>query len=101
LRWAGYVAQKGKKRNSYRILVRKPEGKKSLGRSRCRGVVNVKIDLKRYRMGWYALDQSGARFGPVEGSCEHGNKPSGSIKCWEVFECLHIGSFSRRAQLRK
>jgi hypothetical protein len=24
--------------------------------------------------------------GPVEGSCEHGNEPSGSIKCWEVLE---------------
>jgi hypothetical protein len=22
----------------------------------------------------------------VEGSCEHGNEPSGSIKCWEVLE---------------
>jgi hypothetical protein len=25
----------------------------------------------------------------VEGSCEHGNEPSGSIKCWEVLECMH------------
>jgi hypothetical protein len=25
----------------------------------------------------------------VEGSCEHGNEPSGSIKCWEVSEWLH------------
>jgi hypothetical protein len=24
----------------------------------------------------------------VEGSCEHGNEPSGSIECWEVLECL-------------
>jgi hypothetical protein len=24
--------------------------------------------------------------GPVEGSCEHGNEPSGSIKCWEILE---------------
>jgi hypothetical protein len=24
----------------------------------------------------------------VEGSCEHGNEPSGSIKCWEVLEWL-------------
>jgi hypothetical protein len=24
----------------------------------------------------------------VEGSCEHGNEPSGSIKCWEICE-LH------------
>jgi hypothetical protein len=25
----------------------------------------------------------------VEGSCEHGNKSSGSIKCWEFLEELH------------
>jgi hypothetical protein len=23
---------------------------------------------------------------PVEGSCENGNEPTGSIKCWEVPE---------------
>jgi hypothetical protein len=26
---------------------------------------------------------------PVEGSCEGGNEPSGSIKRWEVLEWLH------------
>jgi hypothetical protein len=26
--------------------------------------------------------------GPVEGSCEHGNEPLGSIKCWETLEWL-------------
>jgi hypothetical protein len=25
----------------------------------------------------------------VERSCEHGNEPSDSIKCWEVLEQLH------------
>jgi hypothetical protein len=25
----------------------------------------------------------------VEGSCEHGIEPSGSMKCWEVLEGLH------------
>jgi hypothetical protein len=25
----------------------------------------------------------------VEGSCEHGIEPSGSINCWEVLERLH------------
>jgi hypothetical protein len=25
----------------------------------------------------------------VEGSCEHGNGPSGYVKCWEVIEWLH------------
>jgi hypothetical protein len=24
----------------------------------------------------------------VEGSCEHGNEPLGSIKCWEILEQL-------------
>jgi hypothetical protein len=24
--------------------------------------------------------------GPVEGSCEHGNEPTDSIKCWKVLE---------------
>jgi hypothetical protein len=25
----------------------------------------------------------------VEGSYEHGNEPSSSIKCWKVLECLY------------
>jgi hypothetical protein len=25
----------------------------------------------------------------VEGYCEHGDEPSGSLKCWEVPEWLH------------
>jgi hypothetical protein len=36
MRWAGYVARIGEKRNVYRILVGKPEGKRLLGRPRCR-----------------------------------------------------------------
>jgi hypothetical protein len=24
----------------------------------------------------------------MEGSCEHGNEPSGFIICWEILECL-------------
>jgi hypothetical protein len=39
--------------------------------------------------------------GPVEGSCERGNKPSGSIKCWDVLEWLRNLRFSRRAQLHE
>jgi hypothetical protein len=34
IRRAGHVAQMGKKRNAYRFLVGKPEGKRSLGRPR-------------------------------------------------------------------
>jgi hypothetical protein len=36
-------------------------------------------------MGWYGLDSSGLEQEPVVGSCEHDNKPSGSIK-WEILE---------------
>jgi hypothetical protein len=36
----------GEKRNTYRILVGKPKGKKPLGRSRRGWVVNIKIGLR-------------------------------------------------------
>jgi hypothetical protein len=35
MRWTGHVMHMGEI-NAYKILVRKPEGKRSLGRSRCR-----------------------------------------------------------------
>jgi hypothetical protein len=34
--WVGHVARKGTKRNAYRILIGKPEGRKPLGRRRRR-----------------------------------------------------------------
>jgi hypothetical protein len=42
MRWAG----QGAKRNSYRILVGKPEGKRPLRRPRRRWVDNINIDLR-------------------------------------------------------
>jgi hypothetical protein len=36
MRWAGHVARMGKNRVVYRVLVGKPEGKRQLGRPRCR-----------------------------------------------------------------
>jgi hypothetical protein len=37
--------RKGQKRNAYRTLVRKPERKRPIKRSRCRWVDNIKMDL--------------------------------------------------------
>jgi hypothetical protein len=54
MRWAGHVARMGEKRNSCRILVRKPEGKRPLGRPRRRWADNIKIDLRG--IGWDGLD---------------------------------------------
>jgi hypothetical protein len=32
MRWVGYVARMGEKKNAYRIMVGNPEGKRPLGR---------------------------------------------------------------------
>jgi hypothetical protein len=42
MRWAGHVSRMGEKRNVYRILVGKPEGKRPLGRLRRRWTDNIK-----------------------------------------------------------
>jgi hypothetical protein len=54
MRWAGHVALMGEKRNAYRILVGKPEGRRPLGRPRRRGVDNIKIYLRE--IGWDGVD---------------------------------------------
>jgi hypothetical protein len=36
----------GAKRNAYRIMMGKPEGKRPLGRPRCRWVNNIRMDLR-------------------------------------------------------
>jgi hypothetical protein len=46
VRWAGHVAQIEKIRNVYKILVRKPEGNRSLRRHRCRWENNIRMDLR-------------------------------------------------------
>jgi hypothetical protein len=43
----------GEKRNAYRILVGEPKGKRPLGIPRRRWEDNIRMDLKRDRMGWY------------------------------------------------
>ncbi|KAJ4429432.1 hypothetical protein ANN_21601 [Periplaneta americana] len=46
LRWAGHVALMGESRNAFRVLVGRPEGKRPLGRPRCRWEDNIKMDLR-------------------------------------------------------
>jgi hypothetical protein len=45
LRWAGHVARMGEKRNVYRLLVGKLEGKRPLGRPRRMWIDNIKMDF--------------------------------------------------------
>jgi hypothetical protein len=44
----------GAKKNAYRILVGKPEGKRPLGRPRGRWVDNIKMDVGE--IGWGGMD---------------------------------------------
>jgi hypothetical protein len=46
MRWAGHVAHMGEKRNRYRVLVDKPDGKRPLGRLGHTLENNIKMDLK-------------------------------------------------------
>jgi hypothetical protein len=48
----------GEKRNAYRILVGKPDGKRPLGRPRRRWVDNIKMDLREIGMDWIDLAQN-------------------------------------------
>ena len=77
MRLVGHVACMGERRDVYRILVGKPEGKRPLGRARPRWKGNIKMDLQEFGMWRYGLDQAGSGWGQVTGTCECRNEPSG------------------------
>jgi len=52
MRWVGHVARMGEKRRAYRVLVGKPEGKRPMGRPRCRWVDNIRMDLQDVGCGY-------------------------------------------------
>jgi hypothetical protein len=65
MRWAEHVACMGEKRNAYRILVGKPEGKRLLGIPRCRWEGNIEMDLRVIGLGgmdWISLVQDRDRW---------------------------------------
>jgi hypothetical protein len=54
----GPCSTNGEKRNTYRLLVGKPEGKRPLGRQRRRWVDNIRMDLGEVEwgdVGWTGL----------------------------------------------
>jgi hypothetical protein len=86
----GACSTNGEKRNDYRLLVGKPEGKRSLGRPRRRSVDNIRTDLGE--VGWGDVDWIGLAQdrNTVESSCEFGIEPSASMKCWKTIEWSNI-----------
>jgi hypothetical protein len=57
MKWEGHIARMWKKRSTYNMLVRKPEGRRPLGRPRRRWLNNIKIDL--VDVGWGDVDWIG------------------------------------------
>jgi hypothetical protein len=46
MRWAGHEARMGEKRNVYKVLVGKPEGKRPLERPRHRWEDRIRMDVR-------------------------------------------------------
>jgi hypothetical protein len=71
VRWVCHVERKGEKRNVYRLLVGKPEGKRPLGRPRRRWVDNIRMDLGEVgssHVYWIGLAQDRNRWRAVVNS---------------------------------
>jgi hypothetical protein len=68
MRWAGHVARIGHERKVYKVLVGKPEGKRSLGRPRCRWEDGVRMDFRENGLrcvDWIRLSQDRDRWRAV------------------------------------
>jgi len=72
----------GERRVLCRVLVGKPEGKRSLGRPRRRWRTILRWLFRKWDVG-YGRDRVSSIQGQVAGTCEWGNEPSGTIKCGE------------------
>jgi len=55
----------GDRRGAYMVLVRRPEGNKPLGKSRCGLKDNIKMDLQE--VGWRSIDWICLRTGTGDG----------------------------------
>jgi hypothetical protein len=65
MRWAEQVACIGERRGVYKVLVRKPEGKRPLGRPKRRWEGNIKMDLQEVGYGgmdWIELAEERDRW---------------------------------------
>jgi hypothetical protein len=77
----------GETRNTYRLLVWKPEEKRKLGRPRHKWGDNIKMPLKLSK-GIYGLNSFGWEWEPTSCFCRHDNESSGSILCGEFLTQL-------------
>jgi hypothetical protein len=65
MKWAEHIAHTGERRDVYRVLVGKHEGKRPLGRPSCRWEDNIKLHLQEVGCGdrdWIKLTQDRDRW---------------------------------------
>jgi hypothetical protein len=100
-RWAGQVARMGEKRNAYRLLMGKPEGKRPLGWPRRRWVDNIRMDLGEVGWGyvdWIGLAKDKNRWRAVVNSVLNFRVPWNAGK---LSSGLASGGLSSSAQLHR
>jgi hypothetical protein len=91
----------GQKMSAYRIFTGKPDRRRLLGRPKRRLEDDMSIKMEFIEIGrGCEMDSCGSGQRSVPGSCEHGNEPSDSMKCWEFFVWLEIVRFLRRIWLQ-
>jgi hypothetical protein len=91
---------KGETRNTYRILVGKPEGRRPLGRQRRRWVDNIKMDLREVEgdgMDWIDLAQDRDQWRAVMNTVLNFRV---SKKDGKFLNSCKTGGFSRRTSMK-
>jgi hypothetical protein len=89
------------KRNTYRLLVGKPEGKRPLGRPRRRWVDNIRMDLGEVGwrgVEWIGLAQDRNRWRALVNTVLNLRVPQNAEK---LFSGLATGGLSSSAQLHR
>jgi len=92
MRWAGNVARLGDKRGALRVLVRRPDRKRPLGRPRSRWGSNIKVDLEAVGWGgmeWIDLAQDRDRWRAVVNALSHSSSLCVSINTYNKFIISH------------
>jgi hypothetical protein len=79
----GECSTHGRDENAYEVLVRKPEGKRPLGRPRRKWDGNTGKEIRCESCG---LDSSGSEQGPMADCCELDNESSSSIRGGEFLD---------------
>ena len=99
MRWAWRVACMGERKDIYMVVVGKTEGKRPIGRPRCRWEDNIKMDFQEVGCGdmdWIGVVQDRDRWGALVNAAMNLRVPQ---KAGNFLTGWKLVSFSRRTVL--